>query len=171
MENYVGEIRMFAGSFAPLGWAICDGTLLDISGNEILFSLIGTTYGGDGQSTFGLPDLRGRVPIHMGQLSGSGNTYTLGQKAGTETVTLLQGQLPSHTHTPVAETGNVALSPAVNVWAKLPASGYATYPSGLQPMSNSAVTPAGGSQPHDNMMPSLVINFIIALQGLYPQRS
>jgi microcystin-dependent protein len=126
-DPYVGEIRMFAGNFAPQGWAFCQGQLMPISENETLFNLIGTTYGGDGQSTFALPNLQSRVPIHMG--SGGGGAYVLGQMAGEEQVTLTGNQVPSHTHVPVANTGNgPAASPSGNVWAQSANLPYSTQP-------------------------------------------
>ncbi|WP_411345857.1 phage tail protein [Paenibacillus sp. WLX1005] len=170
-EAFTGEIRMFAGTYAPENWAFCNGQLLNIAGNEALFSLIGTTYGGDGRTTFGLPDLRGRVPLHIGTYAG--NTYTLGQKSGTETVTLQTGELPSHTH-PVIATSDPATSanPAGNTWATTSTNLYsnaaAIAPSVMDP---SAISSVGGSQLHDNMMPSLTISFIINVsQGTFPPR-
>ncbi len=159
---YIGEIRMFAGNFAPAGWALCQGQLLPISGNDTLFNLIGTTYGGDGQQTFALPDLQGRVPMH------AGNGHTLGEIAGTETVTLTTAQIPAHSHVPQANSGSgPQSSPSGNVWANstnLPYS--ASAPSAA--MAAQAVQSSGGNQPHDNMVPYLVINFIISLFGIYP---
>lgn len=160
---YVGEIRMFAGNFAPLGWAFCDGALMSISENEVLFQLIGTTYGGDGQETFALPDLRGRVPVH------NGNSYVIGQAAGVEQVTLTTQQIPSHTHSFLI-SGNIANSPnpTNNVVAsstKIQAF-YGDIPSTA--MNPSSILPDGGSQPHENFMPYLCINFIISLFGVFP---
>ncbi|MED4584487.1 tail fiber protein [Brevibacillus choshinensis] len=169
-EPYLGEIRMFAGAYAPNGWALCNGQLLNISQNDALFSLIGTTYGGDGQTTFALPDLQGRVPQHMGTLNG-GSPYVLGQKAGVESVTLTVNQMPQHTHSVIAESTAGADTPEGNTWAVQPQSAYTTSLNHLVSMSPTAVSGAGGSQPHDNMMPSLTISFIIALQGIYPSRS
>ncbi len=159
---YIGEIRMFAGNFAPAGWMFCNGAILAISQYETLFSLIGTTYGGDGQSTFALPDLRSRVPMH--QASG----FVLGQTGGEEQVTLTVNQIPAHAHVPQAssDTGSQT-SPAGNVWAnsnRLPFS--ASSPGAV--MDPSAVGSAGGSQPHDNMIPFLGVNFIISLFGIFP---
>jgi microcystin-dependent protein len=167
-EAYVGEIRMFAGNFAPQGWAFCDGTELPISGNEVLFTLIGTTYGGDGTTTFALPELRGRIPLHMGKSSASGTTYSLGEKGGTETVTLITSELPKHTHVPNAQSAaGTANSPANAVWAASPYSQYSSNnPDGT--MNASLISSVGGNQPHDNMMPFLAMSFIIALEGLFP---
>ena len=160
---YVGEIRMFGGNFAPAGWMFCDGAIVAIAENDTLFNLIGTTYGGDGQNTFALPDLRGRVPVHQG------GGFTLAQSAGTETVTLTSGQLPAHTHPLVVSTdANSTLNPAGNVLgAPLTATPFfaATPTLALAPQS---ITVTGGSQPHTNMQPYLCINFIISLFGIYP---
>jgi microcystin-dependent protein len=161
---FVGEIRMFAGNFAPVGWAFCDGSLLSISQNPTLFQLIGTTYGGDGQTTFALPDLRSRVPVHVGP------GFALGQTGGEETVTLTVSQLPAHSHVPQAN-GNAGTqsSPAGGVWAGGVSRYTNTAPSvGMAP---AALGAAGGSQPHDNMVPFLVINFILSLFGTFPSQS
>ena len=163
---FIGEIRMFAGNFAPRGWAFCWGQLLPIAQNDALFALIGTTYGGDGQQTFALPDLRGRVPVHMG------SGFTIGQQGGAETVTLATQQLPTHTHVATSDKNAAALtSPAGNVWAA--SNNYAQFapPPGATSMSQGTVGLAGGSQPHDNMPPYLAINFIIALSGVFPSRN
>jgi microcystin-dependent protein len=159
---YVGEIRIFAGNFAPVGWLFCDGSLIPISENETLFNLIGTTYGGDGQNTFALPDLRGRVPIHQG------TGFTLAQLAGTETVTLTTQQIPAHSHTPnaVVEAGDQA-SPSATVWAQSAADPYSAITPSVA-MAAAAVASAGGSQPHENMIPFLAVNFIISLYGVFP---
>ncbi|HEU0134387.1 MAG TPA: tail fiber protein [Allosphingosinicella sp.] len=170
-QPYVGEIRMFAGNFNPVGWEFCSGQLMPISENETLFQLIGTTYGGDGESTFALPNLQSRMPLHMGTGS-SGTTYQLGEMAGVESVTLTTSQIPSHTHPLMASTDSGLLTnPAGNVAGALsPVSIYKANvtPPNL-PMNASSVTPQGGSQPHDNMQPFLCINYIISLFGLYPQ--
>lgn len=163
-DAYLGEIRMFAGSYAPEGWAMCDGQILKISEYETLYTLLGTRYGGNGQTTFGLPDLRGRIPVHMGQF------YTLGMKGGQESVTLTLGQIPNHTHAVYANSSAGANTPENNIWTVEPQSAYLPPGSHLVSMNNTAVSSAGGSQSHDNMMPSLVINFIIALYGIYPPR-
>ena len=168
-EPFVGEIRMFAGNFAPRGWAFCDGQLLAVSQNDALFSLLGTIYGGDGRTTFGLPDLRGRIPIHAGTGPGL-SPRRLGAKGGTEKETLTVNQLPSHTH-PMQATANLSTSPNPqgNVFARSVGDVYTTdfTPS---PMNAGVVSKVGGSQPHTNLMPFLCINFIIALFGIYPSR-
>ena len=190
MDNYLGEIRLFAGNFAPVNWDVCDGKLLPISQYDALFSLIGTQYGGDGITTFALPDLRVRVPISMGQITPAGGStnYILGQAAGTPNVTLLTTNIPNHTHALVAEntaattgdpvnnmlavtngnnnTGPTAY-PDVNLYTTLPLpGGGTTVPNAL--LDPAAVGPTGGTQPHDNMMPYITINYIIALYGIYP---
>lgn len=166
-EPYIGEIRLFGGSFAPAGWALCDGALLPISEHDALFNLIGTTYGGDGQTTFGLPDLRGRVPMHLGP------GYAIGQMAGAESVTLTVNQIPAHTHAAQAASGpGTQSSPVGGVWAASSLNQYgpgATNPSIA--MAADALSPAGGSQPHDNMMPFVGINFIISLYGVFPSQT
>jgi len=162
-QPYVGEIRMFAGNFAPAGWMLCYGQLLPISEYETLFQLIGTTYGGDGQSTFGLPDLRGRVPLHQG------GGLVLAQSGGQETVTLTVTQIPSHTHAATATTGTGnSDSPAgASSWAAVAAPLYSTASTNAQ-MNASALLASGGSQPHDNMSPYLTVNYIISLFGIFP---
>ena len=171
-EPYVGEIRMFGGNFAPNGWMFCEGQSLPISENEVLFQLIGTTYGGDGEETFNLPNLASRVPIHMGT-GPDGTTYQIGEMAGTESVTLSTQQIPSHTHpfTATQVAGNAG-TPENNMIAESTSS-IKPYiedaPS--TPMNANAVTPAGGSQPHENCQPFLCINFIISLFGVYPSPS
>jgi microcystin-dependent protein len=171
-EPYVGEIRMFGGNFAPVGWAFCDGSTLAISEFDTLFNLIGTTYGGDGVNTFNLPDLRGRMPIHQGQGIGLSNRI-IGASGGSEAVTLLSSQLPSHNHTPLANSGaGNADTPAGNYW-----SGSATTPQyvpGDQAntnMNTAAIGASGQSQPHDNMQPFLATSFIISLYGIYPPQN
>ena len=168
MSNpFVGEIRMVGFNFAPAGWAFCDGSVLPIAENEVLFNLIGTTYGGDGQSTFALPDLRSRVPIHMGTGNGL-STRTLGENGGTESVTLSLQQLPAHNHIAKAQTqtGNQQ-APANNDWAASTLNQYSSAaPNAL--MNAGAITPTGGSQAHGNMLPFLTINFVIALFGVFP---
>jgi microcystin-dependent protein len=165
-QPYVGEIRMFAGNFNPSGWAFCDGSILPISENETLFQLIGTTYGGDGQSTFALPDLRGRIPIHMG------GGFILAETGGVETVTLTVQQIPSHSH-PFLGTSNQAsgTAPGTSVtYGVAVASTITPYgldnPSGT--LSPQMIGSTGGSQPHDNFQPYLCINFIISLFGIFP---
>ena len=168
-EPFVGEVRMFAGNFAPRGWAFCDGQLLAVSQNDALFSLLGTIYGGDGRTTFGLPDLRGRVPIHAG--SGPGlSPRRLGAKAGAENVTLTVNQLPSHTHAmQVTQASGNEQSPQGAVYARAQIDMYIEEPAEAV-MSTSAITNVGGSRSHTNLMPYLCINFIIALVGIYPSR-
>jgi microcystin-dependent protein len=162
-QPYVGEIRMFAGNFAPAGWMFCEGQLLPISENETLFQLIGTTYGGDGQSTFALPDLRGRIPIHQG------NGFILAETGGAEEITLTVNQIPAHSH-PMLATTNPADTP--NPQSALPGTGllsqlyYADTPDGN--LAPQMVSPVGGSQPHTNFQPYLCVNFIISLFGLFP---
>ena len=166
MSPYVGEIRMFAGNFAPAGWSFCNGALIPIDQNPTLFQLIGTTYGGDGQTTFALPNLQSRVPIHVGP------GFALGQSGGTESVTLTTSQIPAHSHVPqcFAAGGNQP-GPGNGVWAS---STPATYFGDTAPstaLAASAIGSAGGSQPHDNMIPFLVINFILSLFGVFPTQS
>ncbi|HEY6305351.1 MAG TPA: tail fiber protein [Candidatus Angelobacter sp.] len=168
---FVGEIRIFAGNFAPTGWMFCDGSLLQISQNTVLFDLLGTTYGGDGVNTFALPDLQGRVPVHQGTDS-FGNTFVMGQKAGEETVTLTTSQIPAHSHPALANSGpGNQQSPANGVWAT-PSTG--TIYSNVAPsltMAPAAIGLAGGSQPHDNMVPFLAVSFIISLFGIFPSQT
>lgn len=165
MDPYLGEIRLFGGNFAPAGWAMCNGQLLSIAENQALFSLMGTTYGGDGQSTFALPDLRDRIPIHRS------STYPLGQKGGTETVTLTLDQVPAHTHVPLAQTAaGTQASPEAAVWAGGDLTMYASVNANAT-MENPSTTVEGGSQAHNNVMPFLCVNFIIALEGIWPQQN
>ncbi len=164
-QPFVGEIRMFAGNFAPLGWAFCDGAVLPISQNTALFSLIGTTYGGDGQNTFALPDLRGRLPMH------AGNGFTLGQAGGAESVSLTTNQIPAHTHAPAASTAPAStVSPAGGVWAAGSAPQFSTAAPTVAMQAN-AVGQAGGSQAHDNMHPYLAVSFILSLFGVFPSQN
>ena len=164
-QPYVGEIRMFGGNFAPAGWMFCDGSPLPISENETLFQLIGTTYGGDGESTFNLPDLRGRIPIHQG------NGFVLAEIGGAEEVTLTVNQIPAHTH-PLLGSLNSAggASPTGNVPAVTQASTITPYGTDnpLTLLPGNAVTPVGGSQPHTNFQPYLCVSFIISLFGIFP---
>ena len=171
MDPFLGEIRMFAGNFAPRGWALCNDQLLAISQNTALFSLLGTMYGGDGRVTFGLPDLRGRIPMSFGQ--GPGLTpRDQGEMGGEETVTLLSQQMPAHTHVPNAESGGGNnTSPANNFWAASTRRDLTYTPTPTGPMSPDAIRAAGNNQPHDNMQPYLAVSFIIALQGIFPPRS
>lgn len=161
-QPYVGEVRMFAGDFAPQGWFLCNGQLLPISEYETLFLLIGTTYGGDGQATFALPDLRGRAPTHVG------SGLALAQTGGVESITLATAQIPAHTHAVAASTatGNRA-SPSGAVWAASGANQYsAVAPSNAMDAAN--VLSTGGGQPHENMVPFVTLNFIISLYGIFP---
>ncbi len=168
-QPYVGEIRMFGGNFAPAGWAFCSGQLLPITQDETLFNLIGTTYGGDGQSTFALPDLRGRVPIHMGTNPTNGITYAIGQMAGEETVTLTTSQIPTHTHAYSASTdlGTQASASGQVIAANASVKLYTNFPPAVA-LNSVALQPVGGSQPHENMQPFLVISYVIALFGIFP---
>lgn len=167
MAPYVGEIRMFAGNFAPAGWMFCAGQILPISENETLFQLIGTTYGGDGQETFALPNLQSRIPIHFG--TGGGASYIIGQTGGLETVTLTVQQTPSHSHPPLAQSAGGASAPGGGVWsASATQQNIYTDAAPSINMNVQAITPTGGSQPHENMMPYLAINFIISLFGVFP---
>jgi len=165
-QPYVGEIRMFAGNFAPAGWMFCEGQLLPISEYETLFNLIGTTYGGDGQSTFGLPDLRGRLPLHMG------SGFTLAETGGVETVTLTVSQIPAHSHPLLVSTaaGGVNI-PANNVPAASPSVTIYVVDTTDNNLSPTAVGSTGGSQPHDNFQPYLCVDFIISLFGIFPSQT
>lgn len=159
MDPILGTIILFAGNFAPRGWAFCDGQLMSIAQNTALFSILGTTYGGDGQTTFALPDLRGRAPIHPG--NGPGLTpRALGESSGSESVTLTVGQIPAHNHV-VQSAPEANGDPSANIFAA------ATD----EKAGQAATGVAGGSQPHDNMQPFLALNYIIALQGVFPSRS
>lgn len=164
-QPYVGEIRMFAGNFAPAGWMFCEGQLLPISEYETLFNLIGTTYGGDGQSTFALPDQRGRVPIHFG------NGFTLAETGGVEEVTLTVAQIPSHTH-PMLASNDIptALSPQGNVTGQAAAKIY-RLGNPTVTLNPGSMTSTGGSQPHNNFQPYLCIDFIISLFGIFPSQT
>lgn len=169
-EAFIGEIRMFAGNFAPLHWALCDGALLPITQNETLFSLLGTIYAGDSRTTFGLPDLRGRLPVHQGQ----GPALTgreIGSRFGMEQVSLSLNQIPSHNHELRVSTENAdASSPAGKVFAFMPDEKYgATEP--LVQMAAGAIEKSGNGDPHSNLMPTQCLNFIISLQGIYPSRN
>lgn len=169
-QPFLGTIMMFAGNFAPLGWAECNGALLPISQNEALFSLIGTTYGGDGQTTFAVPDLRGRVPIHQGTGPGL-STYSIGQQAGSETVTLVANQMGGHTHQLQSNNSNgTANSPAGAIVAGSASTPYTTA-AGDTSFGPSMIGAAGGSQPHENMMPFLALTFVIAVQGIFPSQN
>lgn len=175
-DAYIGEIRVFAGNFAPRGWALCNGQLMSITQNTALYSILGVQYGGDGKTTFALPNLMGAVPV--GQGAGPGLTpRTVGQQVGSSTVTLLQSEMPAHTHTPQAINQPSNSNDAINhYWAETPAVGrgkvqkqlYNSVPN--TPMSSFALSVAGGSQPHNNMQPFLAMNFIICLEGEFPTR-
>lgn len=160
---------MFAGTFAPVGWAFCDGSLLSIAENDVLFNLIGTTYGGDGQQTFALPDLRGRVPIHMGR-SPSGTQRVIGETGGTETVTLTAAQAAGHYHPMPAASSGTSTDPQGNVVAGCTALGQFSQGPADAVMHGAVVGQAGGNQPHENMMPYLAVSFIISLFGIYPSQ-
>ncbi len=174
MEPFVAEIRIFPFNFAPKGWAFCDGQLLPLSQNTALFLLLGTTYGGNGESNFALPDFQGRTPMHPGQGPGL-SLHDLGETGGSDTVTLLESEIPSHRHTLMTSNkpGNQA-GPASNRALAQPngANAYHTDTTGnLVTMSGDAVAPAGGGQPHNNMQPYLTLNFCIAMQGVFPPRT
>lgn len=172
MSNpYIGEIRMFGASFAPAGWALCQGQLMPISQNDALFTLIGTTYGGDGQETFGMPDLQGRVPIHAGQGPGLSQNYQLGEKFGVESVTISAQQTPIHSH-PMLGTNDIGDSTTAQGRVVAQSTSVDLYTQDVTDanMAASAVTPVGGSQPHENMMPYLALTFIISLFGIFPHQ-
>ncbi|HRQ41053.1 MAG TPA: tail fiber protein [Chloroflexota bacterium] len=162
-QPYVGEIRIFAGNFAPAGWMFCEGQLLPISEYETLFQLIGTTYGGDGQSTFALPDLRGRLPLHQG------NSFILAETGGAEEITLTVNQIPAHSHPLLAST-NIATqtSPANNLLAQSSSADLYIEDTPTANLSPNSIGPVGGSQPHTNFQPYLCVNFIISLFGIFP---
>lgn len=166
-QPYVGEIRMFAGNFAPAGWMFCEGQLLPISENDTLFQLIGTTYGGDGQSTFALPDLRGRIPIHQG------NGFILAETGGAESVTLTMQQIPAHSHSLMATTDLANSASPADAYLSTTATGNKIYSTAAPSVAlhPQEIGPIGGSQPHDNFQPYLCINFIISLFGLFPIQS
>ena len=167
---FVGEIRMFGGNFAPAGWAFCNGAVMAIDQNDTLFNLIGTTYGGDGQSTFALPDLQGRVPIHMGQGAGL-SSYTIGEQGGTETVTLTTNQIPSHGHLAMGQSANGNQpAPGGGVWASSSLNQYANVAADTN-MNAANIGMDGGSQPHENIMPYLCVSFILSLFGVFPSQT
>jgi microcystin-dependent protein len=166
-QPYVGEIRIFAGNFAPAGWMFCDGSVMPIYEYETLFQLIGTTYGGDGQSTFALPDLRGRFPMHMDAQHGT--SYPIGGQGGVETVTVNAEQIPAHSHVPVGATsGGTSASPTARVWSSWPDTPYSTTGVGTVQLNPGSVQLAGGSQPHENRPPYLAVSMIISLFGIFP---
>jgi microcystin-dependent protein len=162
-QPYVGEIRMFAGNFAPQGWMLCQGQTLAISEYDVLFQLIGTTYGGDGQTTFNLPDLRSRVPCHQG------SGFAIGQHGGEEVVTLTVQQIPQHTHPMLCNSSSSSSpTPAGSYWGAANDNSFIVGTSANAAMNAAAISPTGGSQPHDNLMPYLTINYIISLFGIFP---
>lgn len=173
-DPFLAEIRIFAGNFAPRGWALCNGQLLPISQNTALFSLLGTTYGGDGRSVFALPNLQGATPMQQGQGPGLSQRY-LGESGGSETVTLLSSEMPGHTHTPAAATANGnSASPANAVWApatfgRVQNINYSSAAGNIS-MHPQAIGVTGNNLPHNNLPPYLTLCFIIALQGIFPQR-
>lgn len=170
-EPYVGEIRMFAGNFAPNGWMFCEGQTIPISENETLFNLIGTTYGGDGQETFNLPNLASRVPIHAGT-GPDGTTYTLGEMAGTEQETLTTQQIPTHNHSFTCSTApGQQNNPSAQIVAASPSVTIFIQDDPDSTLAASSVQPVGGSQPHENTQPFLCINFIISLFGVFPTQT
>ena len=175
MDPFVAEIRIFPFNFAPKGWAFCDGQLLPLSQNTALFSLLGTTYGGDGKSTFALPDMQGNAPMHPGQGPGL-SLHDLGETGGSETVSLLESEIPSHSHgmlaanlpaDQAAPTPSRSMARSINAFAYVAGSPAPAFVA----MSGSTLAPAGGDQPHNNMQPYLTLNFCIALQGVYPPRT
>ncbi len=169
-EPFVGEIRMFAGNFAPRGWAFCDGQLLAVSQNDALFSLFGTIYGGDGRTTFGLPDVRGRIPLHAGTGPGL-STRKLGSKSGSEKVTLTTNQLASHSHDyNVSNQEGNSDTPTSNLIAERPSINYLNELAQDTDMASNSLANTGGSSSHTNLMPTLCVNFIVALFGIYPSR-
>jgi microcystin-dependent protein len=173
MDPFVAEIRIFPFNFAPKGWAFCDGQILPLSQNTALFSLLGTTYGGDGKSNFALPNLQGNAPMHPGQGPGL-SLHDLGETGGSETVSLLESEIPAHSHALQANNtrgNNVAPGPTVSLAGSRGGGAYVTGSPPLTAMAFESLTPAGGDQPHNNMMPYLTFYFCIALQGVYPPRT
>ncbi len=171
MDPFVAEIRIFPFNFAPKGWAWCDGQLLPLSQNTALFSLLGTTYGGNGKSNFALPDLQGRAPMHPGQGPGL-SLHDLGETGGSETVSLLESEIPSHRHNVVASQSDATdQTPAGELLAAGVGIGQYAAPGALTQLSDNALAPAGGDQPHNNLQPYLTFYFCIALQGVFPPRT
>jgi microcystin-dependent protein len=173
-DPFIGEIRMFGGNFPPNGWVFCDGQLMPISENDALFTLIGTTYGGDGQETFGIPNLQSRVPVHSG--TGAGVTYQLGETGGVESVTLTTNQIPTHNHPMIATATNQQLTPQNGTFATATSvqagvSAYQNNATANVPLLPGAISIVGGSQPHDNIQPSLAISYIMSLFGIFPQQN
>jgi microcystin-dependent protein len=170
-DPFVAEIRIFPFNFAPKGWAWCDGQLMSISQNTALFSLLGTTYGGDGKSNFALPDLQGRAPMHPGQGPGL-SLHDLGETGGSDTVTLLESEIPSHSHSENAsQSDGIDQTPANSMLAAGVGIGQYGAPGAIVQLSDNDLTPAGGDQPHNNLQPYLTLYFNIALQGVYPPRT
>lgn len=169
-QPYVGEIRLFAGNFAPNGWAFCDGQLLSIADNVVLFELIGTTYGGDGQVTYALPDLRGRVPVHQG--NGGQSNYVIGESGGTETVTVAAAQMPTHRHAMLASTSAAGAThgPAEVLGSSIAMNLYGTGTPNMA-MDPNAITKVGGGQPHDNLPPFVALSYIVSLFGIFPSQN
>jgi microcystin-dependent protein len=173
MDPFVAEIRIFGFNFAPKGWAFCDGQILPLSQNTALFSLLGTTYGGDGKSNFALPNMQGSVPMHPGQGPGL-SLHDLGETGGSDTVSLLESEIPSHSHGVMSAPGNFAGNsnvPAGNAFAKSAQGSAYVPPANLVSLSDQTIAPAGGDQPHNNLMPYLTMNCCIALQGVFPPRT
>jgi microcystin-dependent protein len=171
MDPFVAEIRIFPFNFAPKGWAFCDGQILPLSQNTALFSLLGTTYGGDGKSNFALPNMQGNVPMHPGQGPGL-SLHDLGETGGSDTVSLLESEIPSHSHALMASQSDATdQSPANEEFAAGVGIGTYAAPGALVQLSSNGVAPAGGDQPHNNLQPYLTLNFCIALQGVYPPRT
>jgi microcystin-dependent protein len=173
MDPFVAEIRIYPFNFAPKGWAFCDGQILPLSQNTALFSLLGTTYGGDGKSNFALPDMQGNAPMHPGQGPGL-SLHDLGETGGSDTVTLLESEMPSHSHSVMSVAGNFAGNtnvPTGNAFAKAAQGSPYVPAANTVALSDQTISPAGGSQPHNNLMPYLTLNFCIALQGVYPPRT
>jgi microcystin-dependent protein len=173
-DPYIGEIRMFGGSFPPSGWVFCSGQLMPISENDALFTLIGTTYGGDGQETFAIPNLQSRVPVHSG--TGAGTTYVIGETGGVESVTLTTQQIPIHNHPMTTTATNQQLSPQNAMFATSTSvqAGVAGYQNNVTPavaLLPGAISPTGGSQPHDNIQPTLCVSYILSLFGIFPQQN
>ena len=170
-QPFLGQIKLFAGNFAPRGYALCSGQLLAISQYSAVFALLGTTYGGDGVQTFGLPDLRGRLPVSQGQGPGLSN-FTIGQSFGSENVTLTTNQMPGHSHAVVANSGVGTVGPSGAVWASTSSAVPAYGPSGTNALMNTAsIGQAGNDQGHNNLMPVHALNFILALEGIFPTRN
>ncbi len=171
MDPFVAEIRIFPFNFAPKGWAFCDGQILPLSQNTALFSLLGTTYGGDGKSNFALPNMQGNAPMHPGQGPGL-SLHDLGETGGSDTVSLLESEIPSHSHgLTVSQSDSTDQSLVNELYAGGVGIGMYAAPGALVALSDNAIAPAGGDQPHNNMQPYLTLNFCIALQGVYPPRT